>query len=52
MEYKFSLYGKTFPVYTPEIIEAVRESVRTFNKGFVVNQSFKIGGDDKFLFLW
>ena len=32
---------------TPEIIEAVRESVKdVFNKGFVVNQSFKIGGDD------
>ena len=48
VEYKFSYRGKTFPVYnTPEIIEAVRESVKdVFNKGFVVNQSFKIGGDD------
>ncbi|MDU1910570.1 M20 family metallopeptidase [Fusobacterium sp.] len=48
VEYELSYRGKTFPVYnTPEIIEAVRESVKDiFNKGFVVNQSFKIGGDD------
>jgi len=45
---EFSYRGKTFPVYnTPEVIEAVRDSVKdVFNKGFVVNQSFKIGGDD------
>jgi len=48
VKYEFSYRGKTFPVYnTPEYIPNVKESVKEiFEKGFVVNETFKIGGDD------
>lgn len=47
---KYDLYyrGKTFPIInTPEYVEKVKESVKdVFEKGFVKNETFKIGGDD------
>lgn len=48
VKYEFNYRGKTSPVInTPEIVNDVKESIKDiFEKGFVKNESFKIGGED------
>lgn len=48
VEYEFSYRGKTFPINNDfEHSLRVKESVKNiFYNGFVINESFKMGGDD------
>lgn len=48
VEYEFHYRGRCFPVYNdPSMVPKVQESVKDiFDKGFFIDESTKIGGDD------